>query len=140
MIMEIVIERKNVVDRLRKVTAHLGMKLAAPELLAATADDDVKVDVMYSASLVELLNVMLPYASLVRGKDSDTFILDVPSNWKSAQAGALSAFCEEFVSVSLVARWLDFVKSDSASLYRVLNKENASAITHILLLRDKPLR
>lgn len=138
--MEIVIEKDKIVDKLQKSTAHLGMKLSAPELLAATADDDVKIDVMYSASLVELLNVMLPYASLVKGGDKDSFLLAMPANWKSSQGGALSAFCEEFVAVSLLARWLDFVKSDSAALYRALNKENADAIAHILLLRDKPVR
>ena len=124
--MEIVIEKEKIIEELHGMSAHLGNKLSAPELIASTADDSAKM--------------LSPYATLVNNSDEIVYELSMPSNWKTDRADTLAALCENYLVHSLFARWLDFVKSDSAVLYRTLNMENAAAIQHILLLREKPRR
>lgn len=138
--MEIIIEKENIIEELHRISAHLGNKLSVPELVASTADDESKIDIMLSASVAELFNILSPYAVL---KPSDTDIiyeLNMPANWKSSRNDSLRALCKNYLIYSVFARWLDFVKGDSAALYRALNKENVVAILHILSLREKPQR
>lgn len=138
--MEIVIDKNKIISDLHRVSAHLGMKLSAPELVASTADDVVKIEIMLSASLVELLKLLTPYATLEHSDNTVTYKLDMPANWRVGRMENLVALCDNFLVHSLFARWLDFVNSDCAALYRALNAENASAIAHILSLREKPQR
>ena len=137
---EIIIEKQKIVDKLHKLSAHIGMKVAAPEMLASTADDEAKIDIMFSAASVELLNVLQPYATVQQSEGRVVYSLDMPVNWKRAQLPVLQSFCNDFLLHSLLARWFDFLKNDSAGLYRALNKENAVAIIHLLQLREKPFR
>ncbi|MBR2416165.1 MAG: hypothetical protein IKB11_05365 [Bacteroidaceae bacterium] len=138
--MEIVIEKEKIIEELHGMSAHLGNKLSASELIASTADDSAKIEIMLSATLAEVLKLLSPYATLVNNSDEIVYELSMPSNWKTDRANTLAALCENYLVHSLFARWLDFVKSDSAVLYRTLNMENAAAIQHILLLREKPRR
>ena len=138
--MNIVVDKNELLAGLHKLSAHFGMKLSAPELVASTADDEEKISIMLQASAMELLKLLSPYAML----DSDAlqldFTLKMPVNWKSGRLESLAALCKDYLLHSLFSRWLDFVNSDSAGLYRALNKETAAAILHILSLREKPLR
>ncbi|MBQ8271080.1 MAG: hypothetical protein IJZ22_07770 [Bacteroidaceae bacterium] len=138
--MNIVIDKNEIVCGLHKMSAHLGVKLSAPELVASTPDDEEKITVMLQASSVELLKLLSPYATFADGADAYTYLLEMPVNWKVGQMGNLVNLCKMYMQYSLFARWLDFVKSDSAMLYRTLNAETASAIVHILSLREKPVR
>ncbi len=138
--MEIVIEKERIVEELHRLSAHLGNKLSLPELVASTNDDMVKIEIMLSAAYVELLKLLLPYASLTSDDDGATYTLEMPANWRSGNMGNLVAICNNYLVYSLFARWLDFIKSDSATLYRTLNAENASVILHLLSLREKPSR
>lgn len=122
------------------MSAHLGNKLSAPELVASTTDDTVKIEVLLSATLVDLLKLLSPYATLINDSAEITYELNMPTNWKTGRLDNLIALCENYLVHSLFARWLDFIKSDSATLYRTLNIENAAAIQHILSLREKPQR
>ncbi|MBQ8543257.1 MAG: hypothetical protein IJ436_07280 [Bacteroidaceae bacterium] len=138
--MKIVINKNDIVDKLHSISAHLGNKLSATELVASTSDDATKIDIMLSASLVELMKLLSPYATLSSSGNVAELDLTMPVNWKSDRAANLVALCENYVVHSLFARWLDFIKSDGAALYRTLNNENAVAISHILALREKPQR
>lgn len=138
--MNIVIDKNEIMSGLHKMSAHLGVKLSAPELVASTADDEEKIAVMLQASSIEMLKLLTPYASLDDGDEVFTYLLEMPANWKVGQMGNLINLCKMYLQYSLFARWLDFVKSDSAMLYRTLNAETASAIIHILSLREKPVR
>ena len=109
--------------------------------LAQTAPDDIaKIEVMLSASVAELLSILSPYAVLNEQPANVVYELNMPANWKSGRADNLLALCRNYLLHSLLARWLDFIKADSAALYRTLNNENAAAILHILSLREKPRR
>lgn len=138
--MKITINKTDLIDKLHSMSAHLGSKLSATELVASTADDTTKIELMFSASLIELLKLLSPYATLNSSGGVAEFELNMPVNWKSDRADSLIALCENYLIHSLFARWLDFIKSDSAALYRTLNGENAVAILHILSLREKPQR
>ncbi len=138
--MDIVLKKDELVAGLHKISAHFGVKLSAPELVASTADDDEKIAIMLHASSVELLKVLSPYASLKEVDGALVYTLNMPVNWKSSRLDSLKALCDDYLRHSLFARWLDFVKSDSAALYRALNGETASAIVHTLSLREKPRR
>ena len=138
--MEIVIEKDKIIEKLHKMSAHMGNKLSAPELVASTLDDVAKIEVMVSAAVVELLKLLSPYSTLISDSNEVAYELSMPANWKKSRLDNLLALCENYLVHSLFARWLDFVKSDSAALYRTLNAENASAIMHILSLREKPQR
>ncbi|MBQ4063329.1 MAG: hypothetical protein IJC92_03520 [Bacteroidaceae bacterium] len=138
--MEIVIEKEKIVEELHRMSAHLGNKLSAPELVASTADDATKIETMLSASVAELLSILSPYAVLNEQPANVVYELNMPANWKSGRADNLLALCRNYLLHSLFARWLDFIKADSAALYRTLNNENAAAILHILSLREKPQR
>ena len=138
--MEIVIDKDKTIEKLHKMSAHLGNKLSAPELVASTADDAAKIEVLLSAAVVELLKLLSPYAALISDSNEVVYELSMPANWKKSRLDNLLALCENYLVHSLYARWLDCVKSDSAALYRALNAENASAILHILSLREKPQR
>ena len=94
---EIIIEKQEIVDKLHKLSAHIGMKVSAPEMLASTADDEAKIDIMLGAASVELLNVLLPYASLQQSGGRVVYSLDMPVNWKRAQLPALQGFCNDFL-------------------------------------------
>lgn len=138
--MEIVIEKEKIIEELHSMSAHLGNKLSTPELVASTADDNAKIEIMLSATLAEVLKLLSPYATLISSSENIAYELNMPSNWKTDRVATLAALCENYLVHSLFARWLDFVKSDSAALYRTLNMENAAAIQHILSLREKPRR
>lgn len=138
--MEIVIKKEKIIEALHKISAHLSSKLSATELVASTADDAEKIALLLSAASQELLGLLSPYAALSESDKEILFILDMPANWKNGRAENLAALCDSYLTYSLLARWLDFIKADSAALYRLLNKENATAIVHILSLREKPQR
>lgn len=138
--MEIVINKEKIVENLHKMSAHIGSKLSAPELVASTADDEGKIELMLSDSLVDLLKLLSPYATIKHTATTVIYELDMPANWKSGRVGNLSALCENFILHSLFAAWLDYIKSDAAALHRTLNSENVVAIRHILSLREKPKR
>lgn len=136
--MEIKIDKKELLTDLHRMSAHLGMKLGAPELVASTVDDEDKIELLLQASFAELLNILSPYATIEQIADEAVFTMDMPANWKKGQANALVLLSCDYLRHSLLARWLDSVKSDNAMLYRTLNRETADAIVHILSLREKP--
>lgn len=138
--MDIVIKKDEIMAGLHKISAHFGMKLSAPELLASTADDGEKTALMLQAAAMELLKRLSPYAALEQTDEALVYVLNMPVNWKTGQTDNLKALCFDYLLHALFARWLDFVKSDGALLYRTLNGETASAILHILSLREKPTR
>ena len=139
-LMDLILDRKEILSDLHKISAHFGVKLSAPEIVASTDDDNDKIHLMLQAALMELLNLLSPYAELLQSGDVVTFVLKMPANWKTGRADNLTALCRDYLLHSLFARWLDFVKSDSAALYRTLNSNTAAAIVHILSLREKPTR
>ncbi len=138
--MDIVIKKDELLADLHKLSAHFGLKLSAPELVASTADDEEKIALMLHAASMELLKLLSPYAGLQGVDNTLVYTLSMPVNWKSGRADCLKELCRNYLLHSLFARWLDFVKSDSAMLYRTLNAETAAAIAHILSLREKPSR
>lgn len=138
--MEILFTKKELTDELHRVTAHLGVKLGAPEFVASCDDDAPKIELLMRSSVDDLVEVMLPYA---HRSEEDLFFkitLSMPCNWKSDRIDTLRAECGQYLHYALLSRWLDFVKPDSAMLYRTLNKTNEAAVQHILSLREKPLR
>ena len=80
--MEIVIEKEKIIEELHGMSAHLGSKLSAPELIASTADDNAKIEIMLSATLAEVLKLLSPYATLVNNSDEIVYELSMPSNWR----------------------------------------------------------
>lgn len=138
--MEIIINKDNCIENLHKQSAHLALKLGAPEYLASTDEDRAKIEPLLSAALRELFHLLSPYAEPLYDRNLVRCKLSMPANWKDKQSGTLGELCNEYVQQALFARWLDFVKADSAALYRTLNQNTASAIKHILSLRKKPER
>lgn len=138
--MEFEINKADCVENLHIMSAHLGMKLGAPELVASTDDDDEKIASMWDGALSELLQLLSPYAQMQQDDNIVKITLNMPSNWKESLCENLSAQCLIYLRQSLFARWLDFVKADTAMLYRTLNQNIASAITHIISIRKKPGR
>lgn len=138
--MKIEIIKRDVLDTLHRMSAHLGMKLQAPEFVASTPDDESKIAVMLEHVLAELQSVLQPYALLDMYDDKAVFTLDMPPNWNSDCLNNLKMQCRVYVENELYAAWLDFVKPDSAAFHRSLNKETISAIIHLLELRKKPVR
>lgn len=138
--MEIIINKDECVENLHKQSAHLALKLGAPEYLASTDEDRARIEPLLNAALGELFHLLSHYAQLFNDRNLVRCILSMPPNWKDNQLSTLSELCNEYVQQELFARWLDFVKADSAVLYRTLNQNTVSAIKHILSLRKKPER
>lgn len=138
--MEIQFTKKELIDELHRLTAHMGMKLGAPELVASCDDDTPKIELLMRSSVDDLIEVMSPYAHRIEEDLSYKISLSMPGNWKSNRIETLRAECGQYLQYALLARWLDFVKPDSAMLYRTLNKTNETAVQHILSLREKPAR
>ena len=138
--MEIIINKEECIENLHKQSAHLAIKLAAPEYIASTDEDKERIEPLLGAAFVELLQLLSPYAEMQNEEGSVRFQLSMPRNWKDTQLEALCWQCSEYVRQALFARWLDFVKADSAAFYRTLNQNIAAAIRHTLSLRKKPVR
>lgn len=138
--MEIVIKKNETIEELHRMSAHLGMKLSAPEYIASTAEDEEKISAMWNSAVAELMHCLLPFAQMTVSDDAVCYWLEMPANWKNEQSDNLAAQCKVFLRQALFANWLDYVKADSAMLYRTLNGNTASVIGHILSLRNKPLR
>ncbi len=138
--MEITINKQDAIDNLHRVTGNLGLKLGAPELVASTEEDTERITPLWNGATTELLQLLQPYANMNYNTVGVTYSLQMPVNWKNSQLTNLCMQCIAYVKQSLVARWLDFVKPDSAMLYRTLNRDIADAVLHILALRKKPDR
>lgn len=138
--MKIEIDKRECFDALYKMSAHLGMKLQVPELMAATPEDEARIEPLWTASLAELLQQFGEYATLAVEDDKAVYELKMPVNWKCELLGNLMEHSILYVKNALFACWLDYVKPDSAALYRTLNRDSASAIVHLLSLRSKPVR
>lgn len=138
--MEFIFTKKELADELHRLTAHLGMKLGAADIVASCDDDAPKIELLMRSSVDELVEIMQPYAACNEDNLSFKIALTMPSNWKSNRLDTLRAECGQYLQYSLLSRWLDFVKPDSAMLYRTLNKTNETAVQHILSLREKPAR
>lgn len=138
--MEITISKQDAMDNLHKITGNLGLKLGAPELVASTEEDTERISPLWNGATLELLQLLSPYAQMTNNNTGVTYVLQMPSNWKSTQTSNLCMQCIAYLKQALVAYWLDFVKPDSAMLFRTLNKNIADAILHILALRSKPNR
>lgn len=138
--MDIVIEKIKVIDNLHRQSAQLGLKVQAPEIVASTADDEERIEPMWSGVTAELLAIMQPYANLTTNDATVTYHLAMPSNWSAEQSGNLALHCNAYLCNALVAMWMDAVKPDSANLFRALNKSNVETIEYILCQRKKPTR
>ena len=53
--MDLILDRKEILADLHKISAHFGLKLSAPEIVASTDDDNDKIHLMLQATLMELL-------------------------------------------------------------------------------------
>lgn len=138
--MEIKFNKETSVNELHRMSAHLGMKLGAPDFVASTDDDTNRIDNMWSGAVAELAALLLPYATYEFTQDGVIYRLVMPSNWKETREKNLIEQCRLFLHQALFARWLDYIRADSAMLYRTLNNDTASVITHLLSLRKKPIR
>ena len=138
--MEIIIDKSECIENLHNQSAHLAVKLSAPEYIASTDEDKERIMPLLSASFLELHQLLSPYAELSDGEQNVRYKLSMPKNWKDCQYTALDELCREYVKQTFFARWLDFVKADSAAFYRTLNQNIAMAVKHILALRKKPVR
>lgn len=138
--MEINFSKETSVNELHRMSAHLGMKLGAPDFVASTDDDANRIDNMWSGAVAELAALLQPYATYEFTQEGVIYSLVMPSNWKETQEKNLVEQCRLFLHQALFARWLDYVRADSAMLYRTLNNDTASVITHLLSLRKKPIR
>ncbi len=137
---EIKFKKEDCVNELHRMSAHLGMKLGTPEFMASTDDDILKIDGMWFAATAELARLLQTYAMMSITSVDVTYKMDMPANWKDSSTNNLVEQCRLFLHQALFARWLDYIKADSAMLYRTLNENTASAISHLLALRKKPLR
>lgn len=138
--MNIEIEKEEMFDTLHRLSANLGIKLQASEVIASTKEDEQRIMPLWCGAVSELSQLLSSHCSIEDAGDRVIFVLDVPKNWKSASLGNLALQCKAFLANSLFARWLDAVKPDSAALCRSLNKNYVVAIEHILSLREKPKR
>lgn len=138
--MNIEIEKKEVYDALHRLSANLGVKLQAAELIASTEDDEERILPLWNDSVTELSALLAPHSEVYDSGNRVVFVLDMPENWKCSCMSNLVAQCKAFLSNALFARWMDVVKPDSAALYRALNKNFVTAIEHLLALRTKPER
>ncbi len=138
--MEITINKQDVIENLHKVTGNLALKLGAPELIASTEEDVERIAPLWNNASLDLLHVLSPYADMLFNNNGVVYSLEMPVNWKVSQRNNLFMQCAAYIKQALVVRWLDFVKPDSAMLYRTLNQNIAEAIQHILTLRQKPDR
>ncbi len=138
--MNIEIEKNEVLDALRRMSADFGIKLQAPEILTATLDDEQRMLPMWHDTVAELTGLLSPHCVLNDAGERVSFSLEMPANWKSSALNNLVAQCKAFLSNALFARWLDAIRPDAAALYRNLNKSFIAAIEHIISLREKPVR
>ena len=139
-IMNIQIDKKNVIDGLHRQTALLALKNENGEIIAYSNDDDVRVEPLWLAALDELLQLLLPYARMSVSDTGAEFILSLAANWDDAQGESLQQLAINYVTTSLTARWLDNVKPDSAMLLRSLNSSTGTAINELLFARKKVSR
>lgn len=135
---DIVINKKDVVENLHTLSALLGVKLGAVEHISSTADDVVFIEQLWSAVINELSGLLSPYASFTSDELSVVYKLTMPDNWRNEHADNLTVNCRTYLCNALFALWLDFVKPDSSSLYRAMNTAVAKEIEHILCLRRRP--
>lgn len=136
--MKIVIEKSNAVEQLHLLSAHLGLKMQAPEIVSSVEDDEERIEPLWSAAAAELAQLLAPYCVYGIVDNRVEYSLDMPDNWKSEHADALQQHCKTFIVNSLLARWLYSLAPESANLYKSLNIECASAIVGILAMRRKP--
>lgn len=136
--MKIVIEKSEAVEQLHLLSANLGLKMQAPEIVSSVEDDEVRIEPLWRAAAAELAQLLAPYCVYGLAENSAEYSLEMPDNWKREQAGALQQHCMAFIGNSLLARWLYPLAPESANLYKSMNVECASAITAILAMRSKP--
>ncbi|MBR5891089.1 MAG: hypothetical protein IKZ18_03565 [Bacteroidaceae bacterium] len=136
--MNIKIEKKSVIDELHRQTALLALKNEKDENIVYSEDDADRVEPLWKASLGELLQLFVPYATMEMNDDNALFTLTLPSNRDTSHGDTLQQLATSHVTMSLTARWLDNVKPDSAMLLRSLNTSTANAITEILYRTKRP--
>ena len=136
--MNIVIEKSKAVEQLHLLSAHLGLKMQAPEIVCSVEDDEERIEPLWKAAAAELARLLAPYCAFVLADNSAEYSLEMPDNWRSDQSDALLQHCMAFIGNSLLARWLYPLAPESAALYKNMNVECASAITNILAMRCKP--
>ena len=136
--MKIVIEKSEAVEQLHLLSANLGLKMQAPEIVSSVEDDEVRIEPLWRAAAAELARLLAPYCAFVLADNSAEYSLEMPDNWRSDQSDALLQHCMAFIGNSLLARWLYPLAPESAALYKNMNVECASAITNILAMRCKP--
>lgn len=133
-------EKRDMLDNLHLMSAHLGLKLHAQDLIVSTTDDEKRIEPMWNMAVGDLQTVLRPYSILAVYPDKVVFKLDMPVNWRDDRIDDLVMQCRIYMLNALYAAWLDSVKPDSAVFYRTLNQNTVSAVKHILELRKKPKR
>ena len=136
--MKITIEKSGVLEQLHLLSAQLGLKLQAPDVVASVADDEERIESLWMAAAMELAHTLAPYCTYMPGENGAEYNLALPDNWKDGLSDDLRESCREFILHSLLARWLYFVHPESAGIYKAMNVETASAIVNILAMRRKP--
>lgn len=133
-------EKKEVYEQLHRLSAQLGLKLQAAEIVASSEDDETRIEPLWQAAAVELVQCLAPYSQFTLDGDTAVYTLDMPDNWDSEFSDSLQMHCRQFIVNSLFARWLYFVSPETANIYKTMNVECALAISNILASRKKPER
>lgn len=134
------IEKERVIDDMHRETALLALKNNNNSVIAYSEDDTERIEPFWIYSLDELLQLLLPFAKMSLNDDNAVFLLSLPENWDDTQIETLQQLSQNFVVNSLIARWMDYVKSDLAMLLRSLNNTTVMAINEILYKRKKVQR
>ena len=136
--MKLVIEKCDILEQLHLLSAQLGLKLQAPEVVATVADDEERIEPLWKTAAVELAHTLAPYGTYTVGEEGAEYRLELPDNWKSELSGALRECCSNFLLNSLMAQWLYVVNPERAGIYKSMNVECSLAIVKILTMRRKP--
>ena len=136
--MKIEFNKNELYEQLHKLSAQLGLKLQAPELISSVTDDEERIEPLWQAAVVELARCLAPYVIFSIEDDKVEYTLDLPDNWDCEWSSSLSMHCRQFLVNALFARWLYFVSPETANIYKTMNIECAQAVTEILAKRAKP--
>ena len=136
--MKIVIEKSESVEQLHLLSAQMGLKLQAPEIVASVEDDEERIEPLWRSAVAELSQLLAPYATFLTAENKAEYNLSMPDNWDILHIDALQQHCEIFILNSLLFQWLYFVHPESANVYKAMNAERAAAITELLTMRKKP--
>ena len=137
-VMKLIIGKFDILEQFYLLSAQLGMKLQAPELIASVADDEERLEPLWKTAAVELAHTLAPYGTYNVGEKGAEYSLELPDNWKSELSSALRECCSNFLLNSLMVQWLYVVNPERAGIYKSMNVECSLAIVEILTKRRKP--